>query len=294
MKEFEKFLSLSDFEEFLLEKKASDFLHKVASYIEEDESLEEKERVIYENIYGEGLEIKKNCEKWVTDLILLHKKFVFRDFDNIKIIIEYINEGETIKREEFIRDCTDNYNISKLEELSEQTKRSIRRLQRDIELSEEVFCEKLGDEKNTRDLKTPKMMRMLEEVQKIIRLKKQLLDLSTEIDNIINEQSNTATNTSPEPDLIDFSEGTDAKTKLAILYELGIFDYLREKAYPINSANKIASLLSAIIGGEAKNLQTYINPIISPDTDQRNAPKKIHKEKARLILQKLGYIAKKL
>ena len=67
MKEFEKFLSLSDFEEFLLEKKASDFLHKVASYIEEDESLEEKERVIYENIYGEGLEIKKNCEKWVTD-----------------------------------------------------------------------------------------------------------------------------------------------------------------------------------------------------------------------------------
>ena len=108
------------------------------------------------------------------------------------------------------------------------------------------------------------------------------------------DESNTATPPPPEPDLIDFSEGTDAKTKLAILYELGVLDYLREKAYPINSANKIASLLSAIIGGEAKTLQTYINPIISPDTDQRNAPKKIHKEKARQILQALGYTAKKL
>lgn len=106
--------------------------------------------------------------------------------------------------------------------------------------------------------------------------------------------SDTATLPPPEPELIDFSEGTDTKTKLAILYELGILNYLREKAYPINSANKIASLLSAIIGGEAKTLQTYINPIISPDTDQRNAPKKIHKEKARQILQKLGYVAKKL
>ena len=288
MKEFEKFLSLSDFEEFLLEKKASDFLHKVATYIEEDESLEEKERVIYENIYGEGLEIKKNCEKWVTDLILLHKKFVFRDFDNIKIIIEYINEGETIKREEFIRDCTDNYNISKLEELSEQTKRSIRRLQRDIELSEGVFCEKLGDEKNTRDLKTPKMMRMLEEVQKIIRLKKQLLDLSTEIDNIINEQSNTATNTSPEPELIDFSEGTDTKTKIAILQELGILSYLMKKP-SVNSANKVASLLSAVLGINSTTLQPYINPIFSPNADQTKAPKKIHKEKARQILLALDY-----
>ena len=106
--------------------------------------------------------------------------------------------------------------------------------------------------------------------------------------------SDTATPPPPEPELIDFSEGTDTKTKLAILQELGIFDYLIKTAYPINNANKIASLLSAIIGGEARTLQTYINPIISPDTDQRNAPKKIHKEKARLILQKLGYVAKKL
>ena len=108
------------------------------------------------------------------------------------------------------------------------------------------------------------------------------------------DEINTATNVLPEPDLIDFSDGIDTKTKLAILYELGIFDYLRENAYPINSANKIASLLSAVLGGEAKTLQTYINPIISPDTDQRNAPKKIHKEKARQILQALGYIVKKL
>ena len=211
---------------------------------------------------------------------MLHKKFVFRDFDNIKIIIEYINEGETIKREEFIRDCTDNYNISKLEELSEQTKRSIRRLQRDIELSEGVFCEKLGDEKNTRDLKTPKMMRMLEEVQKIIRLKKQLLDLSTEID--------TATNTSPEPELIDFSEGTDTKTKIAILQELGILSYLMKKP-SVNSANKVASLLSAVLGINSTTLQPYINPIFSPNADQTKAPKKIHKEKARQILLALDY-----
>ena len=107
------------------------------------------------------------------------------------------------------------------------------------------------------------------------------------------DESNTES-TTPEPDLIDFSEGTDAKTKLAILQELGIFDHLIKTAYPINNANKIASLLSAIIGGEAKTLQTYVNPIISPNTDQRNAPKKIHKEKARQILQKLGYVAKKL
>ena len=97
-----------------------------------------------------------------------------------------------------------------------------------------------------------------------------------------------------EPESIDFSEGTDTKTKLAILQELGIFDHLIKTAYPINNANKITSLLSAIIGGEAKTLQTYVNPIISPNTGQRNAPKKIHKEKAQQILQKLGYVAKKL
>ena len=38
--------------------------------------------------------------------------------------------------------------------------------------------------------------------------------------------SDTSTPPPPEPELIDFSEGTDTKTKLAILQELGIFDYL--------------------------------------------------------------------
>ena len=248
---------------------------------------------LYQNVLDKDDKIKDNAEKFTIDYILVVRESKNTDRDNIKKIIKHGYNGETLKKEQLIKKCTDNYNISMLKRLSEQIQQWVKTLNGVIWLVEEVFSARY-EERGKGILSMPEVGKMLDEGKSCVKLKNELVELDNEINTTILQQESTATPPPPEPELIDFSKGTDTKTKLAILQELGIFDYLIKTAYPINNANKIASLLSAIIGGEAKTLQTYINPIISPDTDQRNAPKKIHKEKARQILQKLGYTAKKL
>mgnify|MGYP007128750435 FL=1 len=86
--------------------------------------------------------------------------------------------------------------------------------------------------------------------------------------------------------ILDFSEDKlEVKTNLVILQKLGIFDYLI-KEHQL-SINKIASLLSSILGVSATTLQSYINPMLSPNTKSKNAPTEKHINKAMQILRQL-------
>jgi len=86
--------------------------------------------------------------------------------------------------------------------------------------------------------------------------------------------------------ILDFSEDKlEVKTNLVILQKLGIFDYLI-KEHQL-SINKIASLLSSILGVSTTTLQSYINPMLSPNTESKNAPTEKHINKAMQILRQL-------
>ncbi len=86
--------------------------------------------------------------------------------------------------------------------------------------------------------------------------------------------------------ILDFSEDKlEVKTNLVILQKLGIFDYLI-KEHQL-SVNKIASLLSCILGVSTTTLQSYINPMLSPNTNSKNAPTEKHINKAMQILRQL-------
>lgn len=86
--------------------------------------------------------------------------------------------------------------------------------------------------------------------------------------------------------ILDFSEDKlEVKTNLVILQNLGIFDYLI-KEHQL-SINKIASLLSCILGVSTTTLQSYINPMLSPNTESKNAPTEKHINKAMQILRQL-------
>ena len=86
--------------------------------------------------------------------------------------------------------------------------------------------------------------------------------------------------------IFDFSEDKlEVKTNLVILQKLGIFDYLI-KEHQL-SINKIASLLSSILGVSTTTLQSYINPMLSPNTESKNAPTEKHINKAMQILRQL-------
>ena len=86
--------------------------------------------------------------------------------------------------------------------------------------------------------------------------------------------------------ILDFSEDKlEVKTNLVILQNLGIFDYLI-KEHQL-SINKIASLLSSILGVSTTTLQSYINPMLSPNTESKNAPTEKHINKAMQILRQL-------
>ena len=86
--------------------------------------------------------------------------------------------------------------------------------------------------------------------------------------------------------ILDFSEDKlEVKTNLVILQKLGIFDYLI-KEHQL-SVNKIASLLSCILGVSTTTLQSYINPMLSLNTESKNAPTEKHINKAMQILRQL-------
>lgn len=90
--------------------------------------------------------------------------------------------------------------------------------------------------------------------------------------------------------LIDNSD-TKATEKIIYLKELGVLDFLLTKE-PFNlSTNALANVLSSITGEKPETLQSYLNPITSPTSGQRNNPltniKKV--DEVKQILIKTGF-----
>ena len=271
-------------EEKLLKMSVEEFKEDVIKTMERDDNKMELMWEFYAKIYDENMKVKDNSMHWVTKLISLYKENLFRYEGYLKTVVEYIKEGDVLKKDAFIKEYTNNYNLYKLELLSEKIDLIICQLRDIIKIADDVFFNQLIDEEETYN---SEMIEMLEETKSIAIFKKHLSDLVTEINDIITKQTSTAA-TATEPELIDFSKDTDIKTKIAILQELGILSYLMKKP-SVNSANKVATLLSAVLGINSTTLQPYINPIFSPNADQTKAPKKTHKEKARQILLALDY-----
>lgn len=71
--------------------------------------------------------------------------------------------------------------------------------------------------------------------------------------------------------LIDFSV-TKGTEKIIMLYKLGVLDYLRTKEPFNTSISSMAEALSGCTGMKSETIQSYINPIYSPDTLQKNNP----------------------
>ncbi|GET45204.1 hypothetical protein [Capnocytophaga felis] len=93
----------------------------------------------------------------------------------------------------------------------------------------------------------------------------------------------------------DFSEDTEPKEKLILLNELGVIDFLKSKAPFNTSTNAMATALSGILGIKQKTLQSYLNPMFSPNAGQRNNPYE-NKGLVQKVQQKLisiGYEVKK-
>lgn len=95
---------------------------------------------------------------------------------------------------------------------------------------------------------------------------------------------------SNEDEILDLSD-TDVVERIIYLEKLGIINYLREKNLLGISNNKLASLLSAIIGKNSSTIQSYINPIGNPSVSQKNNPltktKKVEIVTSKLI--ELGF-----
>ena len=111
------------------------------------------------------------------------------------------------------------------------------------------------------------------------------------IENRIKELENkTATpqQIPPVEPLQDFKDSTN-QDKIIILKELGVMDYLRGHLYKPDNISSLAEVLSAITGINAKTLNTYINPILNENSDQKNNPynREENKIKANEILNKL-------
>jgi hypothetical protein len=100
--------------------------------------------------------------------------------------------------------------------------------------------------------------------------------------SFIDERARQITEELHEPPL-DLSD-TSIKTRLAMLDELGVLDYIRGRQPLGMSTNKLATLLSAILGIESTTLQSYLNAMRNKNTDQKNAPSDKHYEEARLKL----------
>ncbi|KJD36967.1 hypothetical protein PW52_00460 [Tamlana sedimentorum] len=90
----------------------------------------------------------------------------------------------------------------------------------------------------------------------------------------------------------DNSESSQKITdKVIYLNELGIIDFLAKKE-PFNlSTNSLAKALSLITGESQQTLQSYLNPIINNNANQKNNPLNNHKKLdiARENLIKLGF-----
>jgi hypothetical protein len=242
---------------------------------------------LYQNVFDRENNIKDNAEKFAINFVTVIKDSKSIDYQNIKKIVECNYSGDIVKKDSLIKEYTDNYDISMLKKLSEQIQIRIKGFESAINVVELIYNARYEERGgNTHSIEG--INEMLEGGLECLKIKNEFIKVREEIDYIIQRQETSTAATAPEPDLKDFSEGTDIKTKIAILQELGILSYLMKKP-SVNSANKVATLLSAVLGINSTTLQPYINPIFSPNADQTKAPKKIHKEKARQILLALDY-----
>ncbi|MEZ4839363.1 hypothetical protein [Flavobacterium sp.] len=87
-----------------------------------------------------------------------------------------------------------------------------------------------------------------------------------------------------DDELLNYSDSS-ALVKVIYLHKTGILDYLRKKYGLQTTTHKLAELLSAITGENTTTLQPYLNPIYSPQVDQKKNPlnkttrvKKVEKE----------------
>lgn len=242
---------------------------------------------LYQNVFDRENNIKDNAEKFAINFVTVIKDSKSVDYQNIKKIVECNYSGDIVKKDSLIKEYTDNYNISMLKKLSEQIQIRIKGFESAINVVELIYNARY-EERGGNMHSIEGINEMLEGGLECLKLKNEFIKVRGEIDYIIQRQETSTAATAPEPELIDFSKDTDIKTKVAILQELGILSYLMKKP-SVNSANKVASLLSALLGINSTTLQPYINPIFSPNADQTKAPKKTHKEKARQILLALDY-----
>lgn len=98
---------------------------------------------------------------------------------------------------------------------------------------------------------------------------------------------NIKLNTIPVIDLSNIK----ATDKIIYLYKLGVLDFLKKQQPFISSNNSLASVLSAITGEKSETLQSYLNPIYSDNTSQKNNPltKENNVSKVENQLIKLGF-----
>ena len=90
-------------------------------------------------------------------------------------------------------------------------------------------------------------------------------------------------------ELLDFSD-SNIPTKITFLHELGILEMLQKKNKK-GSINKLAELLSGVIGEKTTTIQSYINPILAPTRveQSKSAIKNDKIQRVEFIIQKLGF-----
>jgi hypothetical protein len=104
-----------------------------------------------------------------------------------------------------------------------------------------------------------------------------------------NEKLESETIESDNYPKLDLSN-TFATEKIIFLKELGILDFLREQQPFNTSTNSLATVLSAITGENNLTLQSYINPIFSKETSQKNNPLKKDKvDNVKTQLIQIGF-----
>jgi len=117
----------------------------------------------------------------------------------------------------------------------------------------------------------------------LIEKEKSLLKLSKINDN----------NKIPEPEIfLDYSNNSQAE-RIVFLHELGILEFLENKMTKELhgfSANKLAEIISTFTNIEQKTAQSYLNPIFTKDTIQKNNPLTNNNlEKVKNKLKNIGF-----
>ncbi len=126
-------------------------------------------------------------------------------------------------------------------------------------------------------------------VEKGIRfIIKKIKTLEKYFDEYFKEPIFTNKSNIPEPELHDLSNNKPLE-KIALLYELGIIDYLHKKDGKPHSVNSIAMVLSGITGIQPKTICSAINPLINTNSTSKGTPAKSTLTKAKAKIIELGF-----